>query len=59
MIDNRKTVSDQILDSAKKQGYKKGEEISQQAAAEIALDHSKQLFKEIVLTKKMIEDLKQ
>jgi len=55
MIKEKKTVSDKILDEAKKRGYDKGAELPQKAAAEIALDQSKQLFKEIVLTRKMVE----
>ena len=57
MLKERKTVSDQIIDEAKKRGWKKGEILPQKIAAEIALDHSKRLFKEIVLTRKMIEDV--
>jgi len=57
MIRDRKTVSDQLLNEAKKKGYKKGAELPQKAAAEIALNHSQRLFKEILLTRKLIENV--
>lgn len=58
MIKERKTVSDGIILEAKKKGYSKGAELPQKVAAEIALNHSHKLFKDILLTKKLVEDIK-
>ncbi|MFH1641381.1 MAG: glutamate-cysteine ligase family protein [Nanoarchaeota archaeon] len=57
MLKEKKTVSDQIIASAKKKGYSIKDELPQAVAAEIALNHSKRLFKEIVLTRKLIENV--
>jgi len=56
-LNKRKTVSDEILDYAKKKGIRKNEKISSKLAADIALLHSKRLLDEIVSTRRMIEDL--
>jgi hypothetical protein len=56
MLKAKKTVSDIILDEAKKMGVKT--EISNNQAAELALRHSKELFKEIIMTKQIIRSLK-
>lgn len=58
IIDERKTVSDEILGFAKKKGVDpKKETLPKSVACDIALEHSKRLFKEIVLTKKILKDL--
>ena len=57
MITERKTVSDEIIEDVKKRGIKPDEELPQKIASEIALEHSKRLFKEIVLTRKLIENV--
>ena len=59
MIDIRKTVSDEILQQAKKKGYGTKNPPPNRVAAEIALEHSKRLFKEIVITKKMVQEFKE
>ena len=56
MLDEKQTVSDKILRLAKKLGWEKGERLPSGIAQEIALEHSKQLFKEILMTKKVIGD---
>lgn len=56
MLANRKTTSDHILAQAKELGYKdKRKVLPQSIASEIALTHSRKLFKDIVLLEKMIE----
>lgn len=57
MLSKRKTVSDEVIGYARKRGYKRGDEITNKLAADIALRHSERLLKEIVLTRKMIADL--
>ncbi|MBI2651828.1 hypothetical protein HYX00_00025 [Candidatus Woesearchaeota archaeon] len=57
MLSKRKTVSDEILDFAKKKGFKKKGTITNKLAAEITLNHSERLLREIVSTRKMIENL--
>lgn len=57
MLKKRKTVSDEILEHARRRGFRKGQEISSGLAAEIALHHSGRLLKEIISTKKIIEDV--
>lgn len=53
MIEERKTVADQIIERAKELGYKKSDkELAPEIAAQIALEHSKRLFEEIVLAEK-------
>jgi hypothetical protein len=56
MIKEKKTISDHILADARRLGARKT--ISNKQAAELALKHSKDLFKEIILTKQIIKDLK-
>ncbi len=58
IIDERKTVSDKIIEFAKKKGADLKETLPKNIANEIALEHSGRLFKEIVLTKKTLQDLK-
>jgi hypothetical protein len=57
MLSKRKTASDEIIEYAKKKGYKKGGSISNKLAAQIALQHSERLLKEIISTREMIKDL--
>lgn len=57
MLRKRKTVSDEILDYARRRGFRKGQEISNRLAAEIALHHSSRLLREIVSTKKIIDGI--
>ena len=57
MISTRKTVSDEILDYARKKGYRKNEKISNKLAADIALHHSGRLLNEIISTRGMIKNL--
>lgn len=53
MIEERKTVSDRIIEQAKKLGHNDlNKELPNDIAAQIALEHSKQLFQEIVLAEK-------
>lgn len=54
MLKKRKTVSDEILDFARKKGFKRKEPISNRLAAEIALKHSEKLISEINLTRKRV-----
>ncbi len=59
MIEERKTVADQIIDRAKELGYKKlDKELPAEIAAQIALEHSKRLFEEIVLAEKYTQEFK-
>ena len=58
MLNKRKTISDEILSFAMKNGFKnKKELISNELAAEIALEHSKRLLSELGKTQKLIKDL--
>jgi len=57
MLAKKKTVSDEILDYARKKGSKKGDRISNNLAGDIALVHSRRILDEIVRTRKLIEDL--
>lgn len=57
MLIRRKTVSDEILDYARKKGYKRNDKITNKLAADIALHHSERLSREIISTRKLIEDL--
>jgi len=57
MLNKRKTISDEILNYARKKGYKRYDKITNKLAADIALRHSERLLKEIISTRKMIEDL--
>ena len=59
MIKDRKTVSDEIIAQAKKLGYENFKKpMPNEIAAQIAVEHSKRLFKEIVLVQKMIDENK-
>ncbi|MBN1156230.1 hypothetical protein JXA85_01315 [Candidatus Woesearchaeota archaeon] len=54
MIENKKTVSDHIIDFARRKGYKN--KIPNQLAAEIALNQSKKLVSEVCEIKEMISN---
>ncbi|MBI5221436.1 MAG: hypothetical protein HY979_01375 [Candidatus Magasanikbacteria bacterium] len=57
MIKNRKTVSDEIIEQAKQLGYTNYKKVMpKEIAAQIAIDHSQRLFKEIVLAQKYIDE---
>jgi len=57
MVKDKKTLSDEIIKQAKKLKYEITSEklMPSDVAAQIALDHSKRLFKEIVLAQKFID----
>ena len=57
MLNKRKTVSDEILDYARKKGFKKKESITNKLAAEIALKHSERLLREIISTRNIIRNI--
>jgi Glutamate-cysteine ligase family 2(GCS2) len=58
MIEKRETVSDQIIKQAKKLGHKDlTKDLPASVAAEIALEHSKRLFQEIVLAEKYTSEI--
>ena len=57
MLNKRKTVSDEILDYARKKGYKRNDKITNKLAADIALHHSERLLREIIATREMIKGL--
>lgn len=57
MLKKRKTVSDEIMDYARKRGFRKKEDITNKLAADIALHHSERLLKEITATRRIIKHL--
>ncbi len=58
MLKDKKTLSDEIICEAKKLGHKNlKERLSQNIASKIAFNHSKKLFKEIVLVQKLVEEV--
>ncbi|MBI2130615.1 hypothetical protein HYU10_02485 [Candidatus Woesearchaeota archaeon] len=57
MLGKKKTVSDQILDYARRLGCGKKQRLPAGVAAEIALRHSERLLKEIAVTRELIRDL--
>tara|TARA_Y100000310_G_scaffold345846_1_gene471102 strand:- start:199 stop:1530 length:1332 start_codon:yes stop_codon:yes gene_type:complete len=54
MIEEKKTVSDEILQLAKKKGFGKEDKLPNKIAAEIAIEHSKRVFKDIVFARELI-----
>lgn len=56
MISKKETVSDRIINQAKKRGIK--DEMTPKEAASFALALSKDLYKDIILTKQIIKNLK-
>ncbi len=57
MIKERKSVSDHLLDDVKKFGFNP-EKLTNEQAATLSLHWSKDLFKEIIMTKRIIKDIK-
>ena len=57
MLKKSKTVSDEILDYAKKKGFRRKESITDKLAADIVLHHSERLLKEITATRRIIRHL--
>ncbi len=55
MVEKKKTVSDEILDDAKKLGYKEGGEISDELAANLALNHAGRFLVDLEKTQRLIE----
>ena len=57
MLSERKTVSDEIIKKdGKIQGESESHEVQLETAKKIALDYSKKMYKDLVLTKKMAEE---
>lgn len=57
MLEKRETTSDKILREAAALGHKNLKKpLSQKIASEIALTHSKQMFEDVVLLQKMLEE---
>ena len=54
MVSSRKTLSDEIIESAKKMGIALGKKMTDTQARTLALSLSKDLFKETILAKKAI-----
>lgn len=54
MIKRKKTISDEILDTARKKGFKK-ESITNKLSAEIAYEHAARLLIEVISIRKNIE----
>ena len=54
MLSKKKTVSDEILEMARKEGWREGEALSRKAAAKISLHHASQMPSEIERMKEMI-----
>ena len=57
MLKKKKTVSDEILDFARKRGFRKKDAITGKLAADIALHHSERLPNEIIKTRKVIRHM--
>jgi len=55
MVEEKRTVSDQILEHAKKLGYKPGEELPKEAAEKLVLAHANRLLDDLEKTQKLIE----
>ncbi len=58
MLNERKTTSDEIIKKAKMVGYKKGKPLTNSQAAKLALLVSRDLYKDIVTTKKHLNLLR-
>ncbi len=57
MLESRQTTADKVLSQAKELGYKDlKKQLPQKIAREIALTHSKQMFEDLVLLQKMIDE---
>ncbi len=55
MLENRQTVADEIIKDAKKLGWKKDVDLTQNNAKEIAIEHANKLFKSILFAKKQMK----
>jgi hypothetical protein len=55
MLESRRTVSDEVISIARKMGIRPGERMTDYEASELALRLSKDLFKEIIMTKQAIK----
>jgi len=55
MVENKQTVSDQIIEQAKKLGYKTGEELPEDIAEKLALASANMLLDDMEKTQKLIE----
>ncbi len=57
MLETRQSTADKVLAQAKDLGYKNFKKVlPQKIASEIALTHSKQMFEDVVLLQKMIDE---
>lgn len=54
MLEEKKTVSDQVMESAKKLGADVKKGINNNQSRELALEQSKHLFKDVMITKKAL-----
>ncbi len=55
MVEEKKTVSDQILDDAKKLGYEDGVELTDEIAAKLALNHANRFLDDLEKTQQLLE----
>ncbi len=55
MVEEKKTVSDEILDDAKKLGYEEGKELSGELAAKLALKHASRFLDDLGKMQQLIE----
>ncbi len=55
MVEEKKTVSDEIVDDAKKLGYEEGKELSNELAAKLALNHASRFLDDLEKTRQLIE----
>jgi len=56
MLKEKKTTSDRILETARELGYKPGSKLSRPLAAQLALSLSRDLYREIILTRQALEN---
>ncbi|MBU0980821.1 MAG: hypothetical protein KJ709_08510 [Nanoarchaeota archaeon] len=59
MLDNKRSMSDEIIARAKKDGWKPGEDLSPNIAENIATYHAHRLFKEATVTRKLVEEIEE
>ena len=57
MISEKKTASDYLIRDAKKLGVSLKTKMTNKQAAELALRHSRDLFRDIIMTKQAIKKL--
>jgi hypothetical protein len=58
MVEERRTVSDQIIERAEKLGYKTGEKLSQETAEKLALAHANLFLDDMEKTQKLVHEHK-